>query len=301
MQDSRFVHLRVHSDFSMMDGLNKVKPILSRVKDLNMPAVAITDQMNMCCLVKYYSEAHNNGIKPIIGCDFWVQSEALEEEVFRLTLLAMDNQGYQNITMLISKAYKRGYVQGRAVIDQDWLAEHSDGVLILSGGKNGDLGIALTKGNMALASQISAFYQQHFADRYFLELIRTNRPGEEDYIHRAVSFAQENDLPVVATNEVCFIDAEGFSAHEIRCAIHDGFTLEDPRRPKNYSEQQYLRSEDEMCELFSDIPEALANSVEIAKRCNVTVRLGEYFLPQFPTGELSTEDYLVKVSEEGLE
>lgn len=301
MQDSRFVHLRVHSDFSMMDGLNKVKPILGRVKELNMPAVGITDQMNMCCLVKYYSEAHNNGIKPIIGCDFWVQGEFFEDEIFRLTLLAMDNAGYQNITMLISKAYKRGYVQGRAVIDQAWLADHCDGVLILSGGKNGDLGIALTKGNADLASQISDFYGQHFADKYYLELTRTNRQGEEDYIHRAIEWADSRDLPVVATNEVCFIKAEGFAAHEIRCAIHDGFTLDDPRRPKNYSEHQYLRSEDEMCELFSDIPEALENSVEIAKRCNVTVRLGEYFLPQFPTGELSTEDFLVKVSREGLE
>lgn len=301
MQDNRFVHLRVHSDFSMMDGLNKVKPILGKVKDLNMPAVAITDQMNMCCLVKYYTAAHSNGIKPIIGCDFWVQSSLLEEEIFRLTLLAKDNTGYQNITLLISKAYQRGYVQGRPVIDQEWLAQHNDGVIVLSGGKQGDLGIALTKGNLDLAKHISQFYIDHFPEQFFLELTRTGRHGEEDYIHRAVEWADSHDLPVVATNEVCFIDAEGFAAHEIRVAIHDGFTLEDPRRPKLYSEQQFLRSEEEMCELFSDIPEALANSVEIAKRCNVTVRLDEYFLPQFPTGDLTTEDFLVKVSREGLE
>lgn len=301
MLNTRFVHLRVHSDYSMMDGLNKVKPILAKVKAQNMPAVAITDQMNMCGLVKYYDEAHKNGIKPIIGTDFWVQSELLGTEIFRLTLLATNNKGYQNITLLISRAYKRGYIQDRAVIDQQWLAEHSEGVIVISGGKSGDLGIALTKGNVEMAESVSQFYLQHFNSSFYLELTRTGRIGEEDYIHRAVSWAEQHDLPVVATNEVCFIDSEGFAAHEIRVAIHDGYTLEDPRRPKLYSEQQFLRTEEQMCELFSDIPEALENSVEIAKRCNVTVRLGEYFLPQFPTGDLTTEDFLVKVSKEGLE
>ncbi|MCV2885004.1 DNA polymerase III subunit alpha [Aestuariibacter sp. AA17] len=301
MDSVNFVHLRVHSDFSMMDGLNKIKPILSKVKENNMPAVAITDQMNMCGLVKFYGDAHNNGIKPIIGTDFWVQSDALEEQLFRLTLLASSNEGYRNITLLISKAYQRGYVQNRAVIDQAWLADHADGVIILSGGKDGDLGLALQKGNTELANRITAFYTTHFNDNYYLELIRTGRAGEEDYLHAAVAWAEQHALPVVATNEVCFIDPEGFEAHEIRVAIHDGYTLEDTRRPKRYSAQQYLRTAEEMQALFADIPEALENTVEIAKRCNVTVRLGEYFLPQFPTGGMTTEDFLVKVSEEGLE
>ena len=301
METPNFVHLRVHSDFSMMDGLNKVKPILAKVKELNMPAVAITDQMNMCGLVKFYGDAHSSGIKPIIGTDFWVQSEQMEEQLFRLTLLAHNNDGYKNITLLISKAYKRGYVHNRPVIDKEWLAEHAAGVIILSGGRMGDIGFALGKGNLDMASQMASFYQQHFPDRFYLELTRTGRQGEESYIHAAVDFAAEQDLPVVATNEVCFIDQEGFAAHEIRVAIHDGFTLEDTRRPKLYSDQQYLRSAEEMAELFADIPEALENTVEIAKRCNVTVRLGEYFLPNFPTGDLTIEDYLVKVSEEGLE
>lgn len=296
-----FVHLRVHSDFSMLDGLNKVKPILSKVAELGMPAVAITDQMNMCGLVKYYGEAHSRGIKPIIGSDFWVQSEELGEEIFRLTLLASNNAGYKNITLLISLAYQRGYVHNRAVIDREWLVAHSEGVIVLSGGRSGDLGVALTKGNLALATSVTQFYQQHFADAYYVELVRTGRQGEEDYLHRAVDWANHNDLPVVATNEVCFIEPEGFDAHEIRVCIHDGYTLEDSRRPKNYSPQQYLRSSEEMIALFSDIPEALQNTVEIAKRCNVTVRLGEYFLPNFPTGDLSIEDFLVKVSEDGLQ
>ena len=298
---SSFIHLRVHSDFSMMDGLNKVKPILDKIVELDMPAVAITDQMNMCGLVKFYSESHSRGLKPIIGTDFWVQSDDINEEPFRLTLLASNNEGYKNITLLISKAFLRGFVCHRPVIDQAWLAEHAEGVIILSGGLHGDLGIGLTKNNTLLIENALNFYQTHFADRYYLELTRTGRAGEEDYIHRAVALAEERGLPVVATNEVCFINKEGFEPHEIRVCIHDGYTLDDSRRPKRYSEQQYLRSADEMIELFSDIPEAIENTVEIAKRCSVTVRLGEYFLPQFPTGGMTTEDFLVKVSQEGLE
>lgn len=131
--------------------------------------------------------------------------------------------------------------------------------------------------------------------------MRTGRPDEESYLHLAVELAQQRDLPLVATNDVRFLEASDFDAHEIRVAIHDGYTLDDPKRPRNYSAQQYMRSEEEMCELFADLPEALQNSVEIAKRCNVTIRLGQYFLPQFPTGEMSTEDFLVKKAHEGLE
>lgn len=298
---SPFIHLRVHSDFSMMDGLNKVKPILGKVAALGMPAVAITDQMNMCGLVKFYSEAHNLGIKPIIGTDFWVTNEVFGDEPFRLTLIAMNNEGYKNITILISKAYLRGHLSHRAVIDQEWLAEHSEGVIALSGAQHGDVGVGLMKNNAKILDSALEFYQTHFPGRFYLELIRTGRQGEEDYLHLAVELAEQRGLPVVATNEVCFIDREGFDAHEIRVCIHDGYTLDDNRRPKRYSDQQYLRTAEEMVELFSDIPEAIENTVEIAKRCNVTVRLNEYFLPQFPTGGMTTEDFLVKVSEEGLE
>ncbi|MBT1065699.1 DNA polymerase III subunit alpha [Bowmanella sp. Y26] len=301
MADPQFVHLRVHSDFSMRDGLNKVKPILGKVKALNMPAVAITDQMNFCGLVRFYSEAHAQGIKPIVGADIWVKSDELEDQLFRLTLLASNNAGYQNITLLISRAYQRGFHPDRPVVDKSWLVEHREGVLILSGGREGDLGIALTKGNQDMAQHILDFYQQHFSDAYYLELMRTGRAGEDEYLHRAIDVAERYGLPVVATNEVCFIEPQAFDAHEVRVCIHDGFTLEDSRRPKRYSEQQYLRSAEEMAALFADIPEALENTVEIAKRCNVTIRLGEYFLPNFPTGDLSIEDFLVKKSEEGLE
>lgn len=301
MADPRFVHLRVHSDFSMVDGLQKIGPIVSAAAANNMPALALTDQMNMCGLVRFYGSAHGKGIKPIVGADFWVQSDELGDEQFRLTLLAMDNDGYQNITLLISRGYQRGHVQGRPVIDKGWLVEHAKGVIVLCGGREGDLGKFLLKGNRQMVEQCLSFYQTHFPDAYYLELLRTGRPDEEVYLHMAVAIAAEFELPVVATNEVVFLGADDFDAHEIRVAIHDGYTLMDKRRPRRYSPQQYLRSQEEMCELFADIPEALENTVEIAKRCNVTVRLGEYFLPNFPTGDMTTEDFLVMKSKEGLE
>lgn len=299
--EPKFIHLRVHSDYSMCDGLNKVKPIVSRAADLKIPALALTDQTNLCGLVKYYHATHGAGIKPIIGADFWVQSDELPGELFRLVILASNNIGYKNLTELISNAYLRGHIQGRAVIDKAWLIEHAEGLILLSGGREGDIGKALTKGNMPLVDQMINFYQQHFHNNFYLELIRTGRENEETYLHLAVEAAEKYQLPVVATNEVMFLTEDNFDAHEIRVAIHDGFTLDDKRRPKRYSKEQYLRCEEEMCELFSDIPEALINSVEIAKRCNVTVTLGEYVLPDFPTDGLSIEDYLVKVSEEGLQ
>lgn len=301
MSDPRFVHLRVHSDFSMTDGVAKVKPILAQVEAQGMAAVALTDQNNFCGLVKFYSGCHGAGIKPIIGADFWMQVPGFEGELCALTIIAMNNIGYQNLTQIISQAYLRGQVAGRVVIDQEWLLTYSEGILLLSGAKEGDLGKALLKGNSTQVESLCEFYQTHFADRYFLELIRTGRPDEERYLHMAVILAQDKGIPVVATNQVVFLKPEDFDAHEIRVAIHDGFTLADPRRPKKYSEQQYLRSEEEMCELFADIPAALANSVEIAKRCNVTIRLYEYFLPNFPTGDMSIEDFLVDCSRKGLE
>ncbi|WP_394176606.1 DNA polymerase III subunit alpha [Thalassotalea litorea] len=301
MAEPKFVHLRVHSDFSMSDGLNKVKPIIACASGQHMAAIALTDQTNLCGLVKYYGACHSAGIKPIIGCDFWVQSDEFEDELFRLVLLAMDNTGYKNLTELISKAYLQGHVQDKAVLTKHWLVEYGEGLIILSGGREGDVGKALIKGNQELVDSCLGFYQQHFADRYYLELIRTSRDQEENYLHMAVALSAEKQIPVVATNEVVFLKSEDFDAHEIRVAIHDGFTLEDKRRPKRYSNEQYLRSEQEMCELFADIPEALANSVEIAKRCNVTVRLGEYFLPDFPTEGMHINEFLVKVSEDGLQ
>ncbi|WP_113906368.1 DNA polymerase III subunit alpha [Aliidiomarina celeris] len=301
MTNPAFVHLRIHSDFSMVDGLQKVKPLCARVAELGMPAMALTDEMNLCGLVRYYQTARSLGIKPVIGADLRMLTESWPEQPLRITALALNDKGYKNLTVLISKAYLRGHKFGRPCIDQAWLEEHQEGLILLSGGVQGDVGQAILKKNSAALEQSIAFYQQHFPDRFYLELTRTGRPREEEQVHGAVAVAAQYNLPVVATNDVVFLQPSDHEAHEIRVAIHDGYTLADPRRPKLYSEQQYLRSSEDMQALFSDIPEALANSVEIAKRCNVEVELGTYYLPNFPTGSMSIEDFLVMKSREGLE
>lgn len=301
MANPQFIHLHVHSDYSMVDGLTKIDALVKAAAEAGMPALAITDFTNLCGLIKFYSAAQSAGIKPIIGADFNVGNEVAGDDLHRITILALDNTGYQNLTLLISKAYQRGYGAKGPTIDKNWLAELNQGLLVLSGANKGDVGFWLIRGKQAMAEACLTFWQTHFPDRYYLELIRTGRADEEDYLNQILPIAEQYRLPVVATNDVCFLKQDEFEAHEIRVAIHDGFTLDDPKRPRLYSEQQYLLSVERMCELFADIPQALENSVEIAKRCNVTIRLGEYFLPQFPTGKMSTEDYLITHSKAGLE
>lgn len=299
MSEPKFIHLHVHSDYSMIDGVAKTNILVKQAAAMNMAAIAITDFTNLCGLVKFYSSALSKGVKPIIGADIKVYSEQ-SEEFYDLTLLAANNEGYQNLTLLISKAYQRGYINDGPVVDRDWLIEYKSGLILLAG-YNSDIGLGVIRDNPQLISQSIEFYQTHFNEHAYLELIRTGRNNEELFINQAIKLAEQYDLPVVATNDVKFLSSKDFEAHEIRVAIHDGDTLDDPKRPKKYSAQQYFRSEEEMCELFSDIPEALANSVEIAKRCNVSIRLGEYFLPQFPTGDMSTADFLVHKAKIGLE
>lgn len=301
MAEPAFVHLRVHSDYSMVDGLAKIASLVKKTVQLGMPAMAITDFTNLCGLVKFYGSASSAGIKPIVGADFLVANELMGDELTRLTVLAANNQGYQNLTQLISRAYQQGYGSVGPIIQRDWLIELKQGLILLSGGCRGDVGKSLLRENTMLVTDCLAFYQQHFPDHFYLELTRTGRQDEERYLYAAIQLAGAKAIPVVATNDVCFMDTNDFDAHEIRVAIHDGYTLDDSKRPRHYSPQQYLRSEQEMCQLFSDIPSALGNSVEIAKRCNVTLRLGEYFLPQFPTGEMNTEDFLIMKAKQGLE
>ncbi|QDJ12833.1 DNA polymerase III subunit alpha [Mergibacter septicus] len=299
MSQPRFVHLRVHSDFSMINGIAKVKPLIKACANAGMPAIGLTDFTNFCGLVKFYSEAISNGIKPIIGADILMYSELCKEQV-ELTLLAKNDIGYKNITLILSKAYQQGYAE-LPLVNPEWLAEYAEGIIVLSGGKNGDIGQCLLRNNLEQAKLALQFYQTHFPNHFYLSISRTGRNEEELYLNHAVKFAEMMQIPLVATNDVMFLSPQDFEAHEIRVAIHDGYTLDDPKRPKLYSRQQYFRTEEEMCQLFADLPQALDNTIEIAKRCNVNIRLGEYFLPQFPTGNLTTEEFLIKKSQEGLE
>ena len=298
----RFIHLRLHTEYSLVDGVVRIKPLMKMASELNMPAIALTDQSNLFAMVKFYRAAMAAGIKPIIGTDIWVRPAVESEAPSRMVLLSMNNEGYQNITQLVSRGYLDGQHGGIPMIEVDWLRELNGGIIVLSGGRDGDVGRALLSGHQMQAEELLKAWQNIFPGRYYLELQRTGREGEEEYLHAAVSLAMATNTPVVATNDVRFLKQDEFNSHEVRVCIHEGRALDDPRRQKLYSDQQYLRTEDEMCELFADIPEALQNSVEIARRCSLHVRLGESFLPNFPVPEGDTiESYFIRVSREGLE
>jgi len=297
-----FIHLRVHTEYSLVDGVVRVKPLMQAVAADEMPAVALTDQSNLFAMVKFTRAALGTGIKPLIGVDALVRYGDDQEAPFQMVLLAQSKAGYLNLSRLISRSYLEGQHRGVPIIQAEWIAAQADGLIALSGGRQGDIGRALLAGQSALAEKRLHNWTACFKDRFYIELQRTGRENEEAYIAEAVELAIANDVPVVATNDVRFLKSDEFDAHETRVCIHDGRTLDDPRRPKNYSEQQYLRSAAEMQELFSDIPEALANTVEIARRCNLEIELGKSYLPQFPIPEGETEEsYFCRVSKEGLE
>ena len=299
---TNFVHLRLHTEFSLVDSLVRIKPLVKRVAELKMPACAVTDQTNFYGLIKFYKAAQGAGIKPIVGSDFLMASTDTEGKPTLLTLLAVDNTGYKNIIELISRAWQHGQQQGIAYVQREWISEHSAGVIALSGGKLGDVGMCLLAGRAAQAHELLQGWMRDFPNRFYLELQRTGRENDEEYLHQAVALADEMQCPVVATNDVRFLKRDEFEVHEARVCISEGRTLDDPRRERRYSDQQYLRSPEEMAELFSDIPEAIANTVEIAKRCNVTIQMGKYFLPEYPIPEGMTEaEFFRKISHEGLE
>ena len=267
-----------------------------------MPAVALTDFNNFFAAVKFYKATQGSGVKPILGADLLVLDESGEGSPSQLVLLVKDQVGYANLTKLISKAYQEGQRQGVPHIKKSWLGEFSDGLIALSGGRSGEIGVALVSSRVDDAATALEEFMVLFGDRFYLELQRTGRPEEEDYLHAAVELAARYNCPVVATNDVRFISKGEFEAHEARVCIHEGRALDDPRRERRFSEQQYLRSAEEMGELFADIPEALANSVEIARRCSIELRLGEYFLPDYPIPEgMTLNEFFTLESKKGLQ
>ncbi len=297
-----FVHLRLHTEYSLVDSTIRIKELLSAVEAGAMPAVAITDQNNMFGMVKFYRAAMAQGLKPIFGVDVLLEDEKDENLLYHLILLCQNNTGYRNITRLISRAYQYGQKLGIPRVQRQWIKETSAGVIALSGGRDGDVGYSLLADNHEEAMKRAQYWANIFPDRYYIELQRTGRENEEDYLHLAIDLAIANHLPVVATNDPRFLKTDEFDAHEARVCIHGGYTLGDKNRPKIYSKQQYLRTADEMITLFSDIPSAIENTIEIAKRCNVTLTLGKNYLPEFPIPAGMTEaEYFTQVSEKGLE
>ena len=295
-----FVHLRVHSEFSLTDGLVRVGPLMKSVAAAGMPAVAVTDRNNFFGLIKAYKAAEREGVKLIIGADFDVLEE--DERRHQVTFLAQSTEGYKNLTVLISQAYQEGQILGRPLLRRDWIQAKSQGLIALSGGRNGEVGQHLVAGRTQDAKTALQWWMSLFPDRYYLELQRTGRENEEDYLHSAVELASAENCPVVATNEVCFLSPDEYDAHEARVCIGDGRTLNDPRRPRHFSEQQYLRTPEEMAALFEDIPEAIENTFHIAARCSTEIELGKAYLPDFPTPDgVSIEQHLENLSNEGLD
>jgi DNA polymerase-3 subunit alpha len=300
-----FVHLHLHSEYSLADGLVRIPELVAAAARLEMPAVALTDLANMFGAVKFYRAAHAAGIKPILGAEVWIESGAeppgTRPAAHRLVLLCLNRTGYGNLCRLLTRAYAEGQHTGRPCLAPAWLEEHAAGLIALSGGLDGEIAPALLAGQRAAAEELARAQATRFPGGFYLELSRTGRPHEEEYIHAAVALAQRLQLPVIATNNVRFLDPADFEAHEVRVCIHEGRTLADPRRPRRYTAQQYLRSPAEMAELFRDIPEALENSVEIARRCNVRLEFGRYFLPDFPVpAGLTLEEFLRREAEQGL-
>jgi DNA polymerase-3 subunit alpha len=298
----RFIHLRIHSEYSLLDGIVRIKPLVKAVASVQMPAVAITDRTNLFAAVKFYKAALAAGIKPIFGVDIELYNPAQPKKPFLMTLLCQNQVGYRNLTRLISKAYTEGQQEGFPQVQREWLIALSEGLIALSGGRLGDVGQALGRGDARVAQELAQEWKHCFPDRYYLELQRIGQPQEEIYLRAAVDLAHQCDIPVVATNDVRFLTPDDFEAHEARVCIHDGHVLNDSRRPHLYTDQQYLRTPEEMEALFADIPEALENTVEIAKRCNLEIALGKSFLPQFSTPNgASTDDYLAESARAGLE
>lgn len=300
---SAFIHLRVHSEYSIVDGILTIGALTKAVKSMGMQACALTDQCNLFGAVKFYKACEASGIKPILGTDVWIEPPSAQTKPFRLTLLCQNQTGYKNLTRLISRAYTEGQKGEFPTICKNWFAGHSDGLIALSGAREGDIGQAILTKQFIPAEKNLTDWKNLFPDCFYLELQRTHNSPEEDFYNQTIlDFALKFNLPVVATNNTRFLTEEDFDAHEARVCIHEGLLLNNPKRVRHYSNQQYLKTPNEMSELFSDIPEALENTVEIAKRCNLKLELNKVFFPQFPIPDgLTTEAYLLKKSTEGLE
>ncbi|MGH8601130.1 MAG: PHP domain-containing protein, partial [Burkholderiales bacterium] len=305
MSEPSFIHLRLHSEYSISDGIVRIDEAVRCAAADGMPALALTDLANLFGLVKFYRQARGAGIKPIIGCDAWVENEADRDKPYRLLLLAQSRDGYLQLCELLSRAYRENMWHGRAEMKRAWFSGGgSDNLIALSGAHHGDVGRALLTGNERHAEELARAWAALFPQRFYIELQRLRQAHLplETCVQHAVALAAKLRLPVVATHPVQFVKSDDFKAHEVRVCVSGGYMLADPRRPKHFTDEQYFKTQAEMCALFADIPSALANSVEIARRCNLTLELGINRLPQFPTPDgVTLDDYLRSQAAAGLE
>jgi DNA polymerase-3 subunit alpha len=302
MIGAMFAHLRLHTEYSMVDSTIRLKPLIARAAALGLPALAITDDSIVSGYLKFFKEAEAAGIKPILGADVLLHCPQLALDAPpRLTLLAMDKTGYQNLSRLLSGAYRQRQRGTRPQIDETALFAQHAGLIVLSGGMDGAIGQLLAKGQDERAEAIAQRYAQALGDRYVLELSRCSRNGEAEITLATAAIAARLGVPAVATNDVRFLAPEDFESHEARVAIAGSTTLVDPRRPRIYHREQYLKSAAEMAALFADLPGAVENSLAIATRCNFRPQTGTYFLPDYPTPEgVGLDDWLGQSAHVGL-
>ena len=303
MNPPRYVHLRLHSEYSVTDGIVRIGDAVKRAAGDGMPAMAVTDLANLFGLVKFYTGARGKGVKPIAGADCWIANPEAPEDAYRLLLLVRNRAGYQQLCELLTKAYLVEGRRDRAEIRREWFAEIGcDGLIALSGAHLGDVGEALLNGNFDLATERAKAWEAIFPGAFYLEVQRYGQPQQEAIVQQTADLAGETGLPLVATHPIQFMKPDDFQAHEARVCIAEGYVLGDTRRPKIYTPEQYFKSQDEMAELFADLPEALENTLEIAKRCNIELTLGKNYLPLFPTPDgMSLDDFLVQEAKAGLE
>jgi len=297
-----FVHLRLHTEFSIVDGIVRIEDAVAKAAADGMGALAITDLANMFGMVKFYKAARAAGVKPILGCDVWIENESDRDKPARLALLVRSREGYLALCDLLSRAWLANQHRGRAEIKRAWLADGgARGLIALSGALSGDVGMALAQDNMAQAEKLAREWAAMFPDAYYLELQRTGRPDAEAQVERAVHLAGKLGLPAVATHPVQFLEPHEFKAHEARVCIAEGYVLADQRRPRTFTPASYFKTRSEMGALFADLPEALANAVEVARRCSLELELGKNRLPRFPTPpRVTLEDHLAETARAGL-
>jgi DNA polymerase-3 subunit alpha len=300
MAAPRFVHLRLHSEYSVTDGIVRIEEAVERARADAMPALALTDAGNLSGMVKFYGAARAAGVKPIIGADCWLQNESDREKPFRVLLLCASRTGYLRLSELLSRAWLRNQHRGRAELAREWL-DGTEGLIALSSAAAGDVGHALAADNGEAAARLAEQWARTFPGRYYIELQRAGHPQAEALLSRSVALASKLGLPVVATHPVQFVAPEDFRAHEARVCIATGHILGDQRRPRRFTAEQYFKRQEEMARLFADIPHALENTIEVARRCNFALELGKNRLPDFPTpGGVSVEDYLRQQAHAGL-
>ncbi|TWC67247.1 DNA polymerase III subunit alpha [Herbaspirillum sp. SJZ099] len=307
MTTPQFVHLRLHSEYSIVDGLVRIDDVVQAAAKDGQAAMAVTDLANLFGMVKFYKAARGKGIKPIAGCDIWITNDADREKPARLLLLVKNHHGYLQLCELLSRAWLENIYKGRAEVRMEWLdalrrQEGGNGLIALSGAQGGDVGIAIDNSNLALAEECARRWAEIFPGAYYLEIQRAGHPNMDIQVRQTVALGARLGLPTVATHPIQFQSTEEFIAHEARTCIAEGEILANARRVRRFNDQQYFKSQAEMAELFADLPGAIANTIEIAKRCNLVLQLGKPQLPDFPTPDgMTIDDFLVAQTKAGLE